>query len=152
MSQRNLRNATITITDGNSQSVVVKIGEGNFNFSEKQTMEYSRDRGNLDTCRRGDDEPVDVSFDFQWEWLTSSTLSTNQDSLRDIIKGNGFVTTGGECEPYACNITVELEEEICSNSETLVFSDFRWEEMSYDLRAGQISVSGKCNITEVAVS
>ena len=137
MSQRSLREATLTVG-----GVTVKIGEGNIIFSEKRNIEYIRDRGVIDTVRLGDDEPVDVSFDFMWEWIEAG--STGQD-LRTVITGEGGETTSGDdCEPYACDITLVFTA--CSITETITLAYFRYEEISYDARAGTISCSGKCNI------
>jgi len=143
MSQRNLREAVLTVG-----GVIVKIGEGNITFSEKRNIEYIRDRGEIDTVRLGDDEPVDVSFDFMWEWIEKN--SSDQD-LRSVITGEGGETSSGDsCEPYACDITLVFTA--CSITETITLADFRWEEISYDGRAGTISCSGKCNIAAPAFS
>jgi len=153
MGQRSLRDAVITISDGASADIVLKVGEGNFSFTERQNVEYIRDRGIIDTVRLGDDEPVDVSFDIMWDWIFSGTLtSTDADSIRDIIKGNGYTTVGGTCEPYACDITIVITDAVCGYNETITLSDFRWEELSYDLKAGTISCSGKCNIATAGVA
>jgi hypothetical protein len=75
--------------------------------------------------------------------------------LRDIIKGNSpYVSTGGDCEPYACDISVVLENAACESGvgETLSLAMFRYEDMSYNLKEGTISVSGKCNIKEIGVA
>tara|TARA_Y100000034_G_C6632751_1_gene276307 strand:+ start:27 stop:491 length:465 start_codon:yes stop_codon:yes gene_type:complete len=152
MGQRSLRDATVTLEDGAGTplTVVVKVGEGNISFTERRNVEYIRDRGVIDTVRLGDDEPVDVSFDFVWDWIQSTTLSTDTDSIRDIIRGDGFTTTGESCEPYACNIEIVITA--CSNTETITLADFRFEELSYDLRNGTISCSGKCNIAAATVT
>jgi len=34
------------------------------------------------------------------------------------------------------------------DAETLTFSEFRYEQIDHDLRAGTLSMSGKCNITQ----
>jgi len=151
MSQRTLAEATIKIKDGTGTplEIVVKIGEGNITFSEKRAVEYTLDRGTLDTVRLGDEEPVDVSFDFTWEWLKSSTLTTTSDNIRDIIKGvTPYVSTSSDdCEPYACDIEVAFDPACGDIDETIVLADFRYEEMSYDLSAGTVSVTGKCNLS-----
>jgi len=100
----------------------------------------------------GDDEPVDVSFDIMWDWIFSGTLVTDADAIRDIIQGNGFTTTGASCEPYACDITIVIQDAVCSENETITLADFRWEELSYDMKAGTISCSGKCNISTITVA
>lgn len=147
----NLRDATITIKDGGSSTVTLKVGEGNLTWTEKRTIEYIRDRGVIDTVREGDDEPVDVSFDIMWETLDSSTSGFT--SPFGIIKGDSdYTSTGTACEPYACDIEISIVKAECGVSETITLADFRYEELSYDLRGGSISCSGKCNIKNAAIS
>lgn len=154
--QISLRDSTIKFKDGDSEEVELKVGDGNLTFTERQNIEYTRDRGQLDTVRQMDDEPLDVSFDFVWSWLKGSTLaSTSTDAIRDIIKGNDpYATTGGDCEPYACDIEITIAPELCSGDteEVITLSDFRFEELSYDIRAGSVSATGKCNITEPSIA
>jgi hypothetical protein len=69
MGQRSLRDATISVLDGDSQRVTVKIGSGSFAFSEKRTVNHTLNKGQLDITQEGDDSPVDVSFDFVWDKL-----------------------------------------------------------------------------------
>ena len=155
MGQRNLRDAIITISDGavTPLTVVVKIGEGNFSFTEHRTVEYIRDRGVIDTVRLGDDEPVDVSFDFIWDWISAETMATDLDSIIDILKGeSGHTTTGGACEPYSCDIEVVISDSVCAGEETISLATFRYEELSYDLGAGTISCTGKCNISGATIT
>ena len=61
--------AEVTLDGQNSLSI--KIGEGNLTYSEKRGVEFTRDRGILDTVRGADDEPLDVSMDATWEWISS---------------------------------------------------------------------------------
>lgn len=156
MSQRSLREATITIKDGTAgtqKSVVLKVGDGNFSFSEKRTIEYFKDRGKLSGTREGEDNPVDVSFDFIWDWMKASNITTTGAStIRDLIKGIGCVSAGADCEPYACDIEVVLAGEICSETETITLTDFRYESLDFKLKEGQVSCSGKCNITGVTIA
>ena len=126
MSQRSLREAIITVG-----GLTVKIGEGNITFSEKRNIEYIRNRGEIDTVRLGDDEPVDVSFDFMWEWIEKGSAGID---LRSAITGEGGeATTGDECEPFSCDIVITYLA--CSITEIITLAYFRYEEISYDSRA-----------------
>lgn len=140
--QIDIKFATVMIA-----SVEVKIGEGNLTYSEKRTIEYTLDRGILDEVREGDEVPVDVSFDFTWTVMTGG-------SIIDAIKGTGTGYTSSDsdaCRPYACDIEVTYTPQPsgCGSASSVTLPDFRWESLDYDLRAGQISCSGKCNATEV---
>jgi hypothetical protein len=141
MGQRSLRDATFVINDGGSETVTVKIGEGNITWSERRNVEYTHDRGALDTARLGDDEPCEVRFDFVWDWLEAGT--DGQDIVGAIkLTNSGWVTTGDACEPDACDLVLTITD--CSNTDIITFSDFRYDSIDYDLRAGTISCTGRC--------
>lgn len=154
--QIDLKKCTITLSDGDTTptEVEVKIGEGNLTYTEARTIEYNLERGALSggTVREGDEVPVDVSMDFVWEYITSTTGS----SIVEMIKGgDSLVSTDADaCQPYACDITILYEPTptSCGDKETILLSDFRWESLDHDLSAGTISCSGKCNITEATVT
>jgi hypothetical protein len=155
-----LKNTTLNINDGTSptpETIEVKIGEGNMTYSEKRNMEYIRDRGVLDTVREGDEEPVEVKFDFTWEYITSdtgATVPTVEEALKKTGEAAAWVSsaTDDACAPYAVDIVV-LYEPTCAGAgitneiETITLVEFRWESIEHDLRGGQISVTGNCNTT-----
>jgi len=144
MSQRSLKDATITLSDGASASLEVKVGEGNLSWSERRNLEYTRNRGALDTVRELDEEPLEIRFDFIWEWV----FSTSGTSISAAIKGTaGWTSTVDDaCQPEAIDITIEMTGCTTGVAETIVFSDFRYDSLDYDLRAGSVSCVGRCNI------
>jgi hypothetical protein len=131
------------------RALEVKVGEGNLTYDEKRTMEYTLDRGNLDTVREGDQVPMDVKFDFIWEFLTAS--SGDDPTIEDVLKHRGeaadWVSSSSDaCEPFAVDIEVEHippcgGEEV----EAIRLPDFRQESLAHDLRAGTVAATGKCN-------
>lgn len=135
--------------------LTVKIGEGNLTWSEKKPRQYYKDRGRLDTVRDGDEEPVDVKMDATWEFLKASTGDTP--TVEDVLKQRGeasdWVTSAEDpCEPYAVNIEVEYIPPCAGTQKGIItLGDFRYETFDHDLRAGQLSMSGKCNVTEATV-
>ena len=85
------------------QSISIKIGEGNMTYSEHRNVEFTRDRGILDTVRESDEEPLDLSMDATWEWVKGLTGATP--TLEDVLKKRGeaatWVTTADDdCQPY----------------------------------------------------
>lgn len=130
-------------------TVEIKIGEGNLTYSEKRTIEYTLDRGLLDEVREGDEVPVDVSFDFTWTEMSGG-------DAKDAITGaSGYTSSDSDtCRPYACDIVVTYTPvpSGCGSVSTITLPDFRWESLDHDLRAGQVSCSGKCNATAVEES
>lgn len=156
--QIDLKNTTIKIKDGGSNSIEVTIGEGNLTWSEKKNMEYVLNRGNLDEVREGDQVPVDLSFDFIWEYITGGPSTTTVVSVEDALKktngASAWVSSdaGDLCRPYAVDIEVE-HNPTCGggDTETLTFADFRYEQLDHDLRNASVACSGRCNITMPAV-
>lgn len=158
-----LKKATITIQDADgSNSIEIKIGEGNLVYTEKRNMEYLKDKGSLDTVREGDEEPMDVRFEFQWEYIIGSTTTGDYPSVEDALKGIGaaqdWVSSSPDlCEPFAVDIKIVYDPTTgnanCTGAvETIILPDFRYENLEHDLRAGQISCTGMCNATQATVT
>jgi hypothetical protein len=154
--QIDLKNARIYIKDGGGNSLEVKVGEGNLTWSEKKNRQYYKNRGLLDTVRDGDEEPVDVKLDFTWEWLKADTgdTPTVEDALKKRGEAASWVTTSADtCEPYAVDIEIIYSPPcVDQKNETILLSDFRYESLDHDIKAGTVSVSGKCNVTEATVT
>ncbi len=145
-----------TITFG-PHILAIKVGDGNLTYSDKNAMVYVKDRGNLDSVRRGDEEPVDLKFEFTWEFLTAisgSGIPTIEDALKRRGEASAWVTTSTDpCEPYCVDVEIEYIPPCASvQREIISFTTFRWEEMSHDIKNSQISVSGKANIKEPTVT
>lgn len=152
-----IKNSTITIKDGGSNELEVKIGEGNITFTEHKARKYELNKGNLDTVRNDNQAPVDVSLEFSWEWIKSSNGNppTPVEAIKKIGAASTWITSSSDaCEPYAVDISI-LNNADCedgTDNELILLPDFRYEELAYDLNAGQISVTGKCNVTDATVT
>lgn len=151
------KNVTMRIRGGGVGQVIdIKLGAGNLTYDEKRNMEYLLDRGLLDTVREGDEVPVDVSLNAQWETLTSESDGTP--TVEDVLKRRGEAAawdsvSADPCEPYA--VDVELINVLpCSTEdpEKIVLPDFRYESASHDMRGGTIAFTGKCNAKEAIVT
>lgn len=160
---------SITFTPGLTSAVVdndtftiqpheisVKIGEGNLTYEETRKMQYVLDRGVLDTVREGDQEPVSVKMDFTWEFLravSGSGTPTVEEALKKTGEALSWESSSTDaCEPYAVDIQVEYIPPCGGDGyETILLQDFRWESLNHDMKAGTVSVSGKCNITQATV-
>lgn len=159
MAQFDLKRATVKIVDGDDNELEVKIGEGTVTYDEKRTIEYQRDRGLLDTCREGDEEPMDVKMDFTWEYVKGNGSGSGSPSIEDALKKiNGATAwvssdTTDPCAPFAVSIVIEYTP-LCSGSstagqnETITLPHFRYESISHDAKAGTCSITGKCNATK----
>lgn len=154
-----LKNTTITLQDGTGgtpNSVTARVGSGQLKYTETQTREYIKDRGLLYQVRNGDEEPVDVSLEFLWEFLLSDT--GNPPSIEDALYKRGeaasWVTTDTDpCAPY-CLDWVIVNAPPCAGVKTehITLGQFRYEKLDHDAKAGQVSVSGKCNLTKATIT
>lgn len=156
MAAIDLKNATIKIKDGASHELEVTIGEGNISYTEKKSIIYTKNRGVLDEVREGDEEPVEVSMDFVWEFLKANTgdTPTVEDALKQRGEASGWTSSDADaCRPYAVDIEI-LYTPPCGGTykEKIVLNDFRYEQLQHDIKNAQVSCSGKCNITEATVT
>lgn len=154
-----LKKCTMRIQDGSTtpNTLDIRIGTGNLTYAEKKTREYILDRGQLDEVRDGDQEPMDVSFEFIWEFLKAAS-GDSVPTIEEAIKGAGKASTwvsvdADTCRPYAVDIVL-IHDPVCTGElkENIVLNDFRWEQLAHDLRAGSVSCTGRCNVTEAAIT
>jgi len=153
--QIDLKDCVLYIKDGSDpqNSIEIKIGEGNLTYSEKVEREYTLNRGLLDEVRDGDEQPMDVSFDLTWEYVRGRNSTGATPTVEDALKNQGGAadwtsSDSDQCRPFAVDIVV-VNTPDCSTGdvETITLPDFRYEDLSHDLRAGTISCSGRCNAT-----
>jgi hypothetical protein len=154
----NINNCLLIISDKNgAHELTVKVGEGNISYSENKPRVYTRDRGNLDTVKNDDAEPMSVSFDFTWEYLkakSTDTTPTVEEALKKTGKAADWQSSSDDdCEPYAVNVRVENDPDCGSDgAEIISFPDFRYETLDHDVRDGSVSCSGNCNAEEAIKS
>lgn len=135
----------------------IKVGEGNLTYTENKPRDYLRNRGNLDTVRNSDQEPMDVSFDFVWEFLTavtSSAVPTIEDVLKQRGEASTWVSSSSDlCEPYCVDVEVNYDP-ACggANTELIVLEEFRYETLEHNLSDAQVSCTGKCNKTDATLT
>jgi hypothetical protein len=153
-----LKDTFIVIQDGDSpvNSITVKIGEGNLTYAENRNVEYILDRGRLDEVRLGDEVPMDVTFDFVWEYITGDTSPAGPPTVEDALKQRGqaatWVSTDADlCRPYAVDMILQHVPNCATgDQEFITFPDFRWDSLDHDLRGGAIAVTGRCNTIEAS--
>lgn len=163
MAQKSLKNCTVTIKDGGSNSIELKVGEGTVSWSEKRTIEYTLNRGKISSAdggatREGDDQPLDVSFDIIFEYYKSAGTEdpTPVEALKKEGGASTWATTDSDdpCAPYAVTIEIvydpDCDSGIDNPIETITIPRFRYESIDADLNAGTLSVSGTCNSTSIS--
>jgi hypothetical protein len=139
-----------------SQRLEINIGAGNITWTEARSYEYVLDRGNLDTVRQQDEVPLDISIDAVYDYITTETgqTITPVDALKGIGGAAEWVTSSADpCEPYCVDIEV-MHCLPCGTveDEDLVFANFRYESLKFDIKAATIAVTGKCNVSEATAT
>ena len=140
--------AIIRLTGHNS--LEIKVGDGNLTHSEKKAREFGLDRGLLDTVRDADQEPMDVAFDFMWEFLSSAngaSVPTIEEVLKNIAPADSWVTTADDtCQPFCIDLEIVNAPE-CSaiEDEQTIFEEFYHEGLDHDTKEASVACSGRCN-------
>jgi len=97
MAQLDLKNATIKIKDGHDTAaeITIQLGEGTLNYTERRNIEYTLDRGAVATAavREGDENPVEVSFDFIWDYITGAVPATPTGTVTVDTAGAAIAAT-----------------------------------------------------------
>lgn len=136
--------------------IEITIGDGNCTYDEKRTFKYIRNRGQLDTVRQDQDEPVDVSIDATWEFLRapSGDPPTIEDALKNRGVASGWESSSDDsCEPYAVDIEIDYDPPCTGEQfERILIEDFRYESINHDLKMGVLAIKGKANVTEATVT
>lgn len=149
-----LKNCIIRIKDGSTHFIDVKIGNGNITYTEKKNLDYIRDRGRLDQVRLGDEEPMDVRLDAQWEFITGDGEVTVEDALKQRGDASDWVSTSADpCEPYAVDVQI-LNNVPCTgvDDEIITLPEFRHTSIEHDPKAGTLAITGTSNATEATVT
>lgn len=138
------------------QRVQIQIGEGNLSWTEEKEYIYLRERGDLNTVKEGDEQPVEMSLEFVYDYVKteSGQAITPVDALKASGEAAEWVTSASDqCEPYSIDVLVKH----CvpcgtAQDEDVLFIDFRYESLDFDLSDATISVSGHCNVSEPTVT
>lgn len=146
-------NAIVTISPN---QLTVTVGEGNLTYEEKRDMEYVRNKRQIAFVRTGDDQPMEVSMDFVWEFIKSDTGQppTVEEALKKIGNASAWVTSGADiCEPYCVDILIEYIPPCLSvKKEKILLKEYRWESLPHDLKAGTVSTKGKCKVLSPVIT
>lgn len=153
MAMFDLKNATLLLRGGTlGQFIAVLIGNGNITYDEKRPIEYIKDRGLLQTVRLGDEDPMDVKFEFEWIHITAVSgdmVPTIEDALKQRGPASTWLSSDADaCTPYAVDVVIKYLPCVADTPETTILPDFRYEGLNHDAKTGMISCTGKCNAIE----
>lgn len=149
MAMIDLRNATVKLKDGGFNSLEIKIGQGNLTYSEKRQIDPVLSRGKVDTVRENEDQLMQVSFNFIWEFLKSSGLEppTIEECLKHTGPAASWISANSDIKaPFSVNIEIEHIPP-CSgvDKETVELPMFNYLELAHSLMDGTVACNGLCN-------
>lgn len=150
-----MKKVTVKLVDGTTPTaneIEIKFDDGNFTWGENYNVDVILDRGQLDTLRDGDEQPMDITFGGRFDNVKSTT--GDPFTLSEFLKNRGPTaltsTITGDCGSFTTDI-VALNVPSCTiggtvvENETLTFTQFFAQQIGGDFQAGQLNVSGICN-------
>jgi len=145
---RNLRDGELVIKDGGAKSLTVLLDQGDLSWTQRlQTIEV-KDRGSITSghLRKGDDEPVALSFSARWTQL----IGTSGDPLQlyellTFRSGAGITSTSSAGQQETLTFEFTVTDPAGVASEKITFSRVYRETltMSEGDEANTITFSGK---------
>lgn len=130
----------------------IKVGDGNVSWDETLNYEYEMDRGHIDAVVEGDDEPLSVTLDMVYEFVTAVTGSgvpTPEDVLKRRGEAADWITTGADaCEPFAVDLEIDHQPPCDDEHEITTFPEFRWDNVAHDIGQASLNVRARCNVIE----
>lgn len=151
-----LRNATVNIKDGGSNTLEVKIGQGNLTYTEKRDIDDVKSRGKLDTNREGEDQPMEVAFSFVWEFLKSASGEpvTVEDALKKINGASTWTSASSDpLAPYCVHLEiVHTPPCLGTDIETILLPMFNYLQLAQSLADATVACNGKCNAREATIT
>jgi len=139
-----------------NQRIEIQVGEGNLTWTEAKEYEYLRERGDLDTVKEADEQPVEMSMEFVYEYIKtqSGQTITPVDALKQQGEAAEWVSSSSDlCEPYCVDVLAKHCVPCGTDEdEDVLFTDFRYEGLDFDTGDATIAVSGRCNVSEPTVT
>lgn len=138
------------------QQIEIQIGDGDISWTEAREFIYDLDRDLLDTVRQGQEQPLEIEMAFIFEYVTtqSGQTITPVDALKRIGQASEWVSSSSDlCEPYAVDVYIRHCVPCGTDyDQDFLFQDFRYESLEYSIQDASISVSGRCNVTDVVTT
>ena len=147
-----LKNAEISLYDGSTHHIVIEVGDGTCDYTEKRSVEAVKRRGELDTVRLGDEELMDVSFQFVWETVSadgSGVPSTIEDVLKHRKNAAAWVSTSTDPDaPFCVDVTIKITPLCGEPVQTYWLREFHYTELAHAIADATIDCTGQCNRVE----
>lgn len=143
-----LRHTILFIRERGSGYIAVRIGEGNFTYTEKRNIIFAKARGVMDRVREGNEEGVDAQFQFIWDNIAAhdGSIITVEDALKKLNNAANWVSTSTDPDgPYCVDLILQFDPGCANGEENLYFSQFEYENLSHSLKDGSVDCAGTCN-------
>lgn len=105
--------------------------------------------------RENEDQPMEVSFSFMWEYLKSQGMEAI--SPEEALKGNGAAASWTSASPdplapYCVDLEIQ-HTPVCPGvyKETVLLPQFHPEQFAHSLNDATVACNGKCNATQATV-
>ena len=133
--------------------ISIRIGEGTLTYSTKREIQPRKSRGNLFQQREGEEQQTEISFQFVWDFITSSgtqEVPTVEDVLYNRL---GWISANAAEDPQGpfC-VNLQLVNAVpCygpqggAKIETLNFPLFTWTSLDHSLKDSTVDCKGVSN-------
>ena len=134
----------------------IVVGEGNLEYTEKKPREFKLNRGTLNAVKNADEEPMDVTFAFEWEYIKAASggaVPTIENVLKRTGPASDWTTTASDpCAPFCVDVEIH-NVPVCTGggadtNEDVTLSEFYYEELAHSVEDSSVSCSGRCNSKE----
>ncbi len=130
----------------------IVVGEGNLEYTSKTPREFKLNRGNLGSVKNADQEPMDVSFAFEWDYIRIATGTVP--TIEQVFERTGPAadwesTATDSCDPFCVDIEIH-NAPTCTGgdsntTEDITLARFYPEELAHSIEDSTISCTGRCN-------
>ena len=106
-----------------------KVGEGNIEHTKNKDPIIDLDRGRLDGARAGNEQAMEVSFTYVYDWLRSSTPDspTVDEALEQEGEASDWLTAAADpCEPYQVTLKVIDSPDCGSENAEVILYKYVW--------------------------
>jgi hypothetical protein len=126
----------------------INVGEGNITHTENKDPQIDLNRGLIDGARAGNEQPMEVSAEFIYDWLRASSGQEVKpyEVLNQLGEGANWHTTAADpCEPFCIDIFI-LDTPPCGSeqAEMIFFRKFNLQNLTSSVEAANVTFSGIC--------
>ena len=121
---RNLRDGELTLVDGEGETLVVLLDDGDLSWTETVNTVEVLDRGSIAAghLRRGDDVPVELSFTAKWtQLLKDAAEPADPLGLYQFLTHDGSASTSAPGEQQTLSLQFRVVDPAGGDAETITF-------------------------------